>query len=83
MKISVELTLYPFKEDPIPPIVATIDKLNSFDDLKVETFPTATIIFGDYEIVMNALKDTIAWSYENYGRCVFVAKFLPEYEALG
>ncbi|MFL0811310.1 MAG: histidine kinase [Agarilytica sp.] len=83
MNISIELTLYPFKEDPIPPITACIEKLNSFEGLQVETFPTATIIFGDYDVAMDALKTTIAWSYSTFGRCVFVAKFLPNYKALG
>lgn len=81
MKLSVELTLYPLQEDYLPIIKQTIAKLNSFEELEVSTFPTATILIGEYEKVMAALNETIAWSYNSFGKCVFVAKFLPGYEA--
>lgn len=84
MKLSVELTYYPLQDDYLPAIKATIEHLNSFVDagVKVQTFPTATILMGDYDTVMDVLKDTVAWSYTHFGKSVFVAKFLPEYEAL-
>ncbi len=81
MKLSVELTLYPLKDNYLDIIKATIDKLNEYEDIEVNTFPTATILIGDYARVMDALRDVIAWSYTQFGKCVFVAKFLPDYEA--
>lgn len=82
MILSVELTFYPFQESYLEPIKKTIEHLNTFDDIKVQTFPTATILMGDYEHVMDVLKQSMAWSYNEFGRSVFVAKFLPGYEAL-
>lgn len=82
MKLTVELTYYPFQSDHIPPIKGTIDHLNAFEEIQVQTFPTATIIVGDYDVVMDVIKETVAWSYQQFGRSVFVAKFIPAYAAL-
>lgn len=82
MMLSVELTMYPFNGDYIPPIKAFIEKVNSIDGLKVQTFPTATIIMGEYDRVMDSLKMLLKWSYETQGKAVFVAKFLPNSEVL-
>jgi len=82
MKLSAELTLYPFDADFIPPIVATVDHLKAFNGLKIDTFPTATIVVGDYDVVMAAINDTMAWTYREFGRCVFITKFIPDYEAV-
>lgn len=82
MKLSAELTLYPLQNDYLPAIKATIEKLNTFADIRVQTFPTATVVMGDYDAVMALVKSIVAWSYENFGKCVFVVKFLPDYCAL-
>ncbi|MFT7559820.1 MAG: hypothetical protein ACI93R_001735 [Flavobacteriales bacterium] len=81
MQLSVELTLYPLQDHYLDIIKAVIEKLNTYDNVEVSTFPTATILIGEYGVVMTALTDVIAWSYEEYGKCAFVAKFLPAYEA--
>ncbi len=82
MTLSVELTMYPFNGDYIPPIKAFIEKVNTIDNLEVKTFPTATIIMGEYDHVMDSLKVLFKWSYETQGKAVFVAKFLPNTEVL-
>ncbi|VUD51820.1 hypothetical protein TDB9533_01505 [Thalassocella blandensis] len=81
MKLSVELTLYPLQDNYIDIIRACIEKIHSFEGLSINTFPTATIVVGDYDNVMKMLNDVIAWSYTEFGKCVFIAKFLPGYEA--
>lgn len=81
MKLSVELTLYPLQDEYLDIIRQVITKLSSFEGVEANTFPTATILIGDYDKVMLALNETIAWSYTTFGKCVFVAKFLPDYEA--
>lgn len=82
MKLSIEISMYPFHEDYIPPIKGFIDWLNRHNDVLIETFPTCTIVTGDYNRVMDLLRDGIKYSYENYGKAVFVTKFLPDFEAL-
>lgn len=82
MVISVEISMYPFREEYIPPIKAYIEKLNSYQGLSVKTFPTSTVIMGDYDLVMTVIKESIQWSYQQYGKAVFVTKIIPAYEAL-
>lgn len=81
MQLSVELTLYPLQDEYLDIIRQVIAKLNAFENIEINTFPTATILVGEYDKVMSALNETIAWSYNTFGKCVFVAKFLPGYEA--
>lgn len=82
MILSAEITMYPLQDDYIPAIDKIIAKLNSYTGLKVQTVPTATIIMGDYDLVMDTLKDALRWSVEECGKAVFVTKFLPDYEAI-
>jgi hypothetical protein len=36
----------------------------------------STELFGDYDDVMGVLSDAMKWSFENYGKSVFVAKIM-------
>jgi len=72
--------MYPLQHEFVVPIKSVINKLNSYKDLQVNTFITATTLVGDYDIVMNAIKETLAWSYEEHGTAVFVTKLIPGYE---
>jgi uncharacterized protein YqgV (UPF0045/DUF77 family) len=80
MQAAIEISMYPLKDDYIAPIDAVIEKLNSFDGLRIETFATATTLIGDYGLAMVAIKETIAWSYDKFGSAVFVTKIIPGYE---
>lgn len=82
MLLSAEITMYPLQEEYIPVIQSFIEKLNTYSDLKVQTVPTATIIMGEFDVVMDVLKDAMKWSREQQGKAVFITKFLPGYEAL-
>lgn len=82
MKISVDISLYPNQENFIPPIKDFIDQLNQYDDVKVQTFPTSTVVMGDFDRVMDILKVEMKAHREKHGMGVFVTKFLPAYEAL-
>jgi uncharacterized protein YqgV (UPF0045/DUF77 family) len=82
MLLSAEISMYPLAENYIPPIDAFIEKLNSYAGLKVETFPTCTVIMGEQKKVMEVLQDAMVWSHEKYGKAIFVTKFILDYEAL-
>ncbi|MFA5630956.1 MAG: YkoF family thiamine/hydroxymethylpyrimidine-binding protein [Porticoccaceae bacterium] len=82
MMLSAEITLYPLQEDYRPIIKAFIDQLAAENSVKKETFPTSTVLTGDYDEVMAVFSRLMKWSYEKYGKMVFVVKFLPGYEAL-
>lgn len=82
MKISVDISLYPNQENFIPPIKDFIDQLNQYDDVQVQTFPTSTVVMGDFDRVIDILKVEMKAHREKHGMGVFVTKFLPAYEAL-
>ncbi|MEN8634732.1 hypothetical protein ABFV74_03205 [Pseudoalteromonas distincta] len=76
MKLSVEISKYPLHQDYLPFIQGFIDRLNEYDDLKVITNTLSTQIFGDYDLVMQVLNTEIKRSYEEFGKAIFVCKFL-------
>ena len=82
MQVTIDISMYPNREDFIPPIKGFIDKINRFDSLKVTTFPTSTVVQGDFEHAMSAVQDTIAECYLEFNMAIYVAKIIPGYEAL-
>jgi len=76
MKLTVEISKYPLADDYIGPIKGFIDELNKSEQLKIITNTLSTQVFGDYDEVMAALQRCIKWSFERYGKVVFVCKFL-------
>jgi len=82
MILTAEISLYPNNEDFIPPIKSFIGRLNTYKDVQVQTFPTATIVMGDYDRVMDILKTEMKPHREAFGMGIFVCKFIPGYEAL-
>ena len=82
MILTIEISLYPNNENFIPPIDSFIARLNSYGGVKVKTFPTATIVQGEYDLVMDILKAEMKLHREQHGMGVFVTKFIPGYEAL-
>lgn len=77
MILSVEISMYPFQQDYIPPIKGFIERLNTVDGLRVTTTATSTLVTGNFDLVMRTLGDLLRWSYDTYGKAVYVAKFLP------
>ena len=80
MVVTVELSMYPFREDYREAIKGFIARLNEYEELNVATGDTSTVIFGEQTHVMQTLSELMQWSHGEHGRSVFVAKFLPGYE---
>ena len=80
MIITVEISMYPLQDNYVDLIKDFIDRLNQYDDLKITTSATATMVIGEYDHVMKSLGELIEWSYETHGKSVFIAKFLPGYD---
>jgi uncharacterized protein YqgV (UPF0045/DUF77 family) len=76
MKIGVEISLYPLREQYIPPIRAFLERLNAEGRFKVLTNDMSTQVFGEYEDVMGALVREIRPTFEHDGKAVFVMKVL-------
>lgn len=75
MYLSVQLSYYPLSEDYKPPIREVIARLQA-SGLEVYPNRMSTQIFGEFDAVMAVLSDTLKWSFETYGKAVFVANFL-------
>ncbi len=82
MILTAEISLYPNREAFIPPIKHFIERLNTYEDIQVQTFPTATIVMGEHDRVMDILKTEMKAHRETFGMGIFVTKFIPGYEAL-
>ena len=82
MQVTIDISMYPNREDCIPPIKGFIDRINQFENLKITTFPTSTVVQGDYAYAMKAVQDTIAACYKEFNMAIYVAKIIPGYEAL-
>lgn len=76
MQLSVEISKYPLADDYIGPIKGFITELNKYPDVTVLTNTMSTQLFGDYDAVMQALQACIKWSFAQYGKVVFVCKFI-------
>lgn len=75
MKTSVEISYYPLNQEFVPPIREFIDRINAYDGLTAKTNGMSTQIFGEYDVVMQALVQEIRNSFEN-PHSVFVMKVI-------
>lgn len=76
MQLSVEISMYPLKDEYIPAIKDFIQRLNEQPQLQVISNTMSTQIFGDYDVVMDVLKAEMRKSWEQFGRAIFVCKFI-------
>ena len=74
MKVAVDISLYPLDADFIPPIKDVIDRLNKHDGLEVWTNAMSTQVVGEFDDVMDALRQEIGTTFENIPKGVFVMK---------
>ena len=74
MKVAVDISLYPLDADFIPPIKNVIDRLNKHEELEVWTNAMSTQLIGEFDDVMNALKEELGTTFELLPKAVFVMK---------
>ena len=79
MYMTAEISMYPIRDEYLPPIKTFIEALNASANIVIETTTTCTILRGEYDDVMKLLKDAMAESYRQFGVSVFVTKFIPGY----
>ena len=82
IQVTIDISMYPNKEDFIPPINGFIRIINTYSNLKIKTFPTSTVIQGEYHHAMNSVKETILACQKEFNNAVYVMKVIPNYEAL-
>jgi len=76
MELSVEISKYPLADDYIPAIKSFIERLEKINGLSVVGNTMSTQVFGDYDLVMDTLKNEMRYSYEQFGKAIFVCKFI-------
>ena len=75
MNVSVELSLYPLAEEYVPAIIDFIHRLQARGGFEVVRTAMSTQLYGDYDVVMQAISAELRHSWEQHGRAVLVAKF--------
>ncbi|MDZ7775367.1 MAG: hypothetical protein U5L09_07000 [Bacteroidales bacterium] len=75
MKISVEISYYPLKEEYLKPIETFIERLQSHKDLFIRVNGMSTQVAGQYDEVMGILQKEIKTALE-LPHSIFVLKIL-------
>jgi uncharacterized protein YqgV (UPF0045/DUF77 family) len=76
MVCSVEISMYPLKENFKPSIIAFIKNLRKYPFVKVTTNGMSTQVFGEYKRVMNAINTEIENTFLNENSVVFNLKVI-------
>jgi uncharacterized protein YqgV (UPF0045/DUF77 family) len=76
MEATVEISMYPLREDYEPAILEFIEVIKRQEQLSVRVNETSTHLFGDFDLIFETLKNGIKTSFEKYGKVVFVMKVL-------
>lgn len=75
MIVSVDISYYPLLVEYISPVKDFIERLNSYQNLKVQTNGMSTQVFGEYFEVMKALTNEMHKSFE-LPHSIFVLKII-------
>jgi uncharacterized protein YqgV (UPF0045/DUF77 family) len=75
MRITVELSLYPFNENFRDPIKDFIERLKSHQNLDIVINPTSTLVTGEHFYLFDVLAKESAKTFEK-GKNVLVMKVL-------
>lgn len=76
MHVAVDISLYPLDADYIPPIKDVIARLRAHSGIDIVTNPMSTQLRGDFEIVMNALRQEIRTTFQQLPHCVFAIRII-------
>ena len=82
MIVTIDISMYPNKEEFIESIKGFIEIINIFSGTKIQTFPTSTFIQGEYANTMKAAQEAISEAHVKYKKAVYVMKIIPDYKAL-
>ncbi|MBU2676924.1 MAG: thiamine-binding protein [Gammaproteobacteria bacterium] len=76
MKVAVDISLYPLDADFIPPIKDVIARLKDHERLEIWTNAMSTQVVGEFDDVMDALRQEIGVTFEQLPKAVFAIKIL-------
>lgn len=75
MKISLDISYYPLAREHIPPILDFIERLSKHQKLLVRSNGLSTQVFGEFDEVMDVVKEEIRQSFE-LPNSVFILKIV-------
>jgi len=78
MKASIEISMYPLDKEYGNHILAFIKGLNEHPQLEVRSNTMSTQIFGDYDILMDLMKNEIKTAFATTKTTVMVLKIVNE-----
>jgi len=76
MKVTVELSLYPLRDDPIPVIKSFIEDLTVGPGIECVTNQMSTQLRGELTSVMRIVEQALSRSFSGSQHQVLVAKFI-------
>ena len=78
MKTAVEISMYPLQEaDYKRAIKWFIQRLEHYPEIERRTNAMSTQIQGEHSLIMQILERELAATYQQFGRGIFVCKFIP------
>jgi uncharacterized protein YqgV (UPF0045/DUF77 family) len=78
LKASIDISLYPLRDEYIPAVADFIERISAYPDIEVLRNDLSTQLFGEFDAIMDLLKAEIRYSWEHWGKGVLVIKFLAD-----
>ncbi len=76
MQASVEISMYPLGREYVHDIRDFIERIKKRDGVDAVVNGMSTQLFGELGVLMQALADEMAYSFETHGKAVFVLKVI-------
>lgn len=76
MQISVDISLYPLKEEFIPPIRSFIERLTEYEELEIVRNAMSTQVYGPYQRVLEIVTAEMHKTHQETPKASFVMKVL-------
>ena len=78
MKASIEISMYPFDPDYEESILSFVKDLHAHPELKITTNSMSTQVFGDFDILMDVMKNGIKNAFSSTNTTVMVLKIVNQ-----
>ncbi len=73
---SIEVSMYPLRDEFIPSIDLFLEKIHAVEGLKVHTNVMSTQVFGPFDLAFSSVQNAIREIYAQGGQFPFVIKVL-------
>lgn len=80
MKLTAEISNYPLTSEYTPIIDSFLERLSRTEGLSLKINCMSTQVWGDMDVVMDAISKEIKYSMEHFGKMIFVVKYLNGYQ---